>query len=505
MADLKPIVEMKGVRKSFPGVQALSGVDFRLFEGEIHAIMGQNGAGKSTLIKILTGVYKADGGSIVYCGSQCRFRTPLEAQKKGISTVYQEVNLCPNLSVAENIFIGREPRRFGMIDWNKINSESEKLLKRLNVSIDVTKLLSSYSVAVQQMVAIARVLCISSRVLILDEPTSSLDEQEVNELFEVLNKLKSEGMAILFVTHFLDQVYRITDRITVFRNGAFVGEYLTKDLPRVDLIFKMVGKDISAMSAMPQKCLENVSDNKAADSLLEIKRMKKHGSMNEFNLDIQKGEVLGFAGLLGSGRTETARLIFGIDKPDQGECLVKNELKNITSPSEAIELGLAFCPEDRKTEGIIDELSVRENIILALQGSLGIMKYLPCKKQDKIADEYIKALGIKTADAECEVRTLSGGNQQKVLLARWLATKPSLLILDEPTRGIDVGAKFEIQEFVMSHCKEGMSIIFISSELEEVIRVSSRVAVFRDRQKISELSGNDLKEEKIMHTIAGGQ
>ncbi|HOA08591.1 MAG TPA: sugar ABC transporter ATP-binding protein, partial [Spirochaetota bacterium] len=352
MADLKPIVEMKGVKKSFPGVQALSGVDFRLFEGEIHAIMGQNGAGKSTLIKILTGVYKADGGSIVYCGTQCRFRTPLEAQKKGISTVYQEVNLCPNLSVAENIFIGREPRRFGMIDWNKINSESEKLLKRLNVSIDVTKLLSSYSVAIQQMVAIARVLCISSRVLILDEPTSSLDEQEVNELFEVLNKLKSEGMAILFVTHFLDQVYRITDRITVFRNGTFVGEYLTKDLPRVELIFKMVGKDISAMSAMPQKCLENVSDNKEIDSLLEIKGMKKHGSMNEFSLDVQKGEVLGFAGLLGSGRTETARLIFGIDKPDQGECLVKNELKNISSPSDAIELGLAFCPEDRKTEGI---------------------------------------------------------------------------------------------------------------------------------------------------------
>jgi galactofuranose transport system ATP-binding protein len=505
MSDEKPIVQMTGIKKFFPGVQALTGVDFRLFKGEIHAIMGQNGAGKSTLIKVLTGVYEADGGSIVYQGVPCKFNTPLEAQRQGISTVYQEVNLCPNLTVAENIFIGREPRRFGFIDWKTMNGKSVELLKRLNVSIDVTQLLSSYSVAIQQMVAIARVLGISSRVLILDEPTSSLDENEVKELFSVLNKLKSEGMAILFVTHFLDQMYMIADRITVFRNGALVGEYLAKDLSRVELIVKMIGKDISVISGASGKSKDDAAAKEKAETLLEIRKMKRLGAMNEFDLDVSKGEVLGFAGLLGSGRTETARLIFGIDRADQGECRVNSKLSPVHSPRDAINLGMGFCPEDRKVEGVIDDLTVRENIILALQGSMGILRFLSRKKQEKIADTYIKALGIKTPSAESEVRTLSGGNQQKVLLARWLATQPSLLILDEPTRGIDVGAKFEIQEFVMAHCKEGMSIIFISSELEEVIRVSSRVAVFRDRHKVQELSGSDINEDKIMHTIAGGQ
>jgi galactofuranose transport system ATP-binding protein len=506
MSDEKPILQMTGMYKSFPGVKALSGVDFRLFKGEVHAIMGQNGAGKSTLIKVLTGVYQHDKGTIVFEGNQCRFKTPLDAQKCGISTVYQEVNLCPNLSVAENIFIGREPRRFGMIDWKTINKRSEELLKRLNISIDVTQLLSSFSVAIQQMVAIARVLNTSSSVLILDEPTSSLDENEVNELFSVLTKLKEEGLAILFVTHFLEQTYRIADRITVLRNGTLVGEFLTCDLPRVDLIVKMIGKDLSALSgtAADESC-EHEPETASADQFCTIKGMGKQGSINSFDLEIRNGEVLGFAGLLGSGRTETARLIFGIDKTDSGDLRIRSVSQNIKSPRDAINLGMGFCPEDRKTEGIIDELSVRENIILALQGTMGIMNFLSRKKQEKIADTYIKALGIKTPSAESAVRTLSGGNQQKVMLARWLATEPKLLILDEPTRGIDVGAKFEVQKFVMDHCKKGMSIIFISSELEEVIRVSNRVAVFRDRNKIKELNGENINEETVMQTIAGGQ
>ena len=399
---------MTGMYKSFPGVKALSGVDFRLFKGEVHAIMGQNGAGKSTLIKVLTGVYAHDKGSIVFEGNNCKFKTPLDAQKNGISTVYQEVNLCPNLSVAENIFIGREPHRFGMIDWKTINARSAELLKRLNITIDVTQLLSSYSVAIQQMVAIARVLNTSSRVLILDEPTSSLDENEVSELFSVLKKLKEEGLAILFVTHFLEQTYRIADRITVLRNGMLVGEFLTRDLPRVELIIKMIGKDVSALSgAAAAQSREHKTQADAADQFCAIKGMGKLGSMNSFDLEIRNGEVLGFAGLLGSGRTETARLIFGIDKTDSGELRIRTVPQNIKSPRDAINLGMGFCPEDRKTEGIIDDLSVRENIILALQGSMGIIKFLPRKKQEKIADMYIKALGIKTPNAESAVRTLS--------------------------------------------------------------------------------------------------
>ena len=511
MPDNTPIVEVKGINMYFPGVQALANVDFRLLKGEVHAVMGQNGAGKSTLIKCLTGVHKPDSGCIMLDGKPIRPKSPLDAQRLGISTVYQEVNLCPNLTVAENIFIGRQPMKFGKIDWQKMNKDSEKLLlEKLNLKIDVTQNLATYSVAIQQMIAIVRVLGTSAKVLILDEPTSSLDENEVELLFKVIRKLRDEGLAVIFITHFLDQTYQISDRITILKNGQLVGEYKTAGLPKIELIAKMLGKELSAFSYIDvnqekEHQIESNITSKAAKTVLDIKNLGRQGSIQPFDLRVGEGEVLGLAGLLGSGRTEMARVIFGIDKPDHGEIYFKDRKTNINSPKDAIGMGMGFLPEDRKNEGIIADLSVRENIILALQGRNGVIKYIPLKNQTELVDKLIQDLGITTPSAEQEVKKLSGGNQQKVMLARWLVTRPDVLILDEPTRGIDVGAKLEIMELVLNLSKEGMAVIFISSEFEEVIRCSNRIAVLKDKVKIAELSGADIDEQSIMHTIAGGK
>jgi simple sugar transport system ATP-binding protein len=508
MPEELPILSMKGITKVFPGVKALSSVDFRLFKGEVHAIMGQNGAGKSTLVKVLTGVYEHDSGEIFLEGRPIKPSSPLAAQKLGISTVYQEINLCPNLSVAENIFAGRQPMRLGRIDWKTLTRKAEDVLKRLNIVIDVTQILSSYSIAIQQMVAIARVLDISSKILILDEPTSSLDETEVEQLFKVIRSLRDEGLAILFITHFLDQTYQISDRITVLKNGDFVGEFKTKALPKLDLIAKMLGKELSEFSYAADSDERKKAFAKAglaAKSLLQVKDLGLRGSIAPFDLNLGEGEVLGLAGLLGSGRTEMARLIFGIDGANQGEIHVRGKRASINSPHSAMMAGMGFCSEDRKSEGIVSDLTVRENIILALQARNGIFKYLRTKKQLEIADELIKSLAIKTPSANNQASQLSGGNQQKVMLARWLATNPIVLILDEPTRGIDVGAKLEIMELILNLSKQGMGMIFISSEFEEVVRCSSRIAVLKDKAKIAELSGDQVNENSIMHTIAGGK
>jgi galactofuranose transport system ATP-binding protein len=508
MADRAPIVEMKKISKVFPGVRALSEVDFRLFPGEVHAIMGQNGAGKSTLVKVLTGVYRQDKGEVLLEGKPIRPDSPLAARRLGINTVYQEINLCLNLSVAENMFIGKEPMKFGRIDWKRMNRDAAEVLKRLNINIDVTQPLSAYSIAIQQMVAIARVLDSSSKVLILDEPTSSLDENEVTQLFKVIRKLRDEGMAILFITHFIEQTYQISDRITILKNGELVGEYAAKDLPKIDLVAKMLGKELSdfSYSSVTGDAKQAAAESrKAAKILLKATNLGRKGSVAPFDLDLSEGEVLGLAGLLGSGRTETARLLFGIDRADQGETFVKGKRAALGSPHSALMHGIGFCSEDRKSEGILPEFSVRENIILALQARMGIFRYLTMKKQQELADKLIQSIGIKTTNASVEVKQLSGGNQQKVLLARWLATDPSILILDEPTRGIDVGAKLEIMELILNLSKKGMGLIFISSEFEEVVRCSTRVAVFKDKVKIAELEGKDVSENKIMETIAGGR
>jgi simple sugar transport system ATP-binding protein len=504
MADNNTILKMSGICKAFPGVRALSNVDFVLRAGDIHCLMGENGAGKSTLIKVLTGVEKLDNGEIILNGSSILPRTPLEAQQLGISTVYQEVNLCPNLSVAENMFIGREPVKRGTISWKEINSRAEAALAKLNVNIDVTQTLDSYSVAIQQMVAIARAIDISAKVLILDEPTSSLDKNEVEKLFQVLRTLKNQGIGIIFITHFLDQVYEISDRITVLRNGELVGEFETAALPRVQLVARMIGKEFDELANL-NKGNSAAADIENKSTFVKARGLGHNGTIKAFDLDIKKGEVLGLVGLLGSGRTETARVLFGADKADSGEMYINDMKVNMSSPLDAITKGMAFCPEDRKKEGIIGDLTVRENIIIALQAKRGMGRYMTKKEQEQLADKFIELLSIKTAGSQQLIKNLSGGNQQKVILARWLATEPELLILDEPTRGIDVGTKTEIQKLVVKLADEGMGIVFISSELDEELRTCSRMAVFRDREMITELSGEDLNENYIMKTIAGGQ
>jgi simple sugar transport system ATP-binding protein len=498
------IVNMEGIYKSFPGVQALEDVNFSLKKGEIHALVGENGAGKSTLIKALTGVERPDLGTITLEKKKVFIRSPQQAQELGISTVYQEINLCPNLTVAENILIGREPRNLRGIDWKTMNARARQLLQGLDVDIDVTQTLDSYSVAIQQMAAIARALEISSaKVLILDEPTSSLDAHETEKLFQVMRKLKSEELGIVFITHFIDQVYQISDRITVLRNGKLVGTYDTNSLPHLELIAKMIGRSLSDLADMSRIKLES-SKNIKEDALLQARNVGRTGDIEPFDLDLHAGEVVGLAGLLGSGRTEIAELLFGIDKPDSGSITINGKpIKNYT-PLGSIKRGVALCPEDRKAAGIVDDLTVRENIVLAIQANRGWFNYLNKQQQDELAEKYIRLLNINTPTADQLVKNLSGGNQQKVILARWLATNPKVLILDEPTRGIDVGAKAEIQKLVLELAEEGKSCVFISSELEEVLRTSHRIVVLREREKVTEFTG-EVDEHKIMHAIAGSE
>uniref|UniRef100_A0A7C3E225 Sugar ABC transporter ATP-binding protein n=1 Tax=Gracilinema caldarium TaxID=215591 RepID=A0A7C3E225_9SPIR len=495
------ILSMVNISKYFPGVRALSQVNFSLKSGEIHALMGQNGAGKSTLIKIMTGVYQPDSGHMYLRGESIKVESPEHAQTLGIATVYQEVNLCPNVTVAENLLLGREPRNLIGIKWKHLFEEAHKIIKeKLDLALDTTKPLGSYSLAIQQMIAIARSLCVKSDILILDEPTSSLDEAEVERLFYILRKLKNEGMAILFITHFIDQVYAVSDRITVLRNGEYIGTAEASALSKLELISMMVGKDPAELAATATR--QEVKLSHGTEELLKVDGLGRTGYLKPININLKKGEVLGLAGLLGSGRTETAKLIFGAERALEGRLFRNGQEVALSAPRDAIMVGMGFCPEDRKTEGLIGDLSIRENIILALQAKQGILKYIPRKTQEEIANQFIKELGIKTPDAERPVKTLSGGNQQKVLLARWLATKPAILILDEPTRGIDVAAKSEILQRILQLRNEGLSIIFISSELEEVTAISDRVAVFRDKKKIAEIEGNDINEHTIMRLIA---
>jgi galactofuranose transport system ATP-binding protein len=502
--DLSPILTMTGIHKDFPGVKALDDVDFRLFPGEVHALLGENGAGKSTLIKVLTGVYPAERGTVTFGGVDLHLTSPHQAQEAGISTMYQEINLCPNLSVAENVFIGREPRRGGRIQWRLIRRRAGELLRRLDIEIDPSSMLGSHSIAIQQMVAIARAIDISARVLVLDEPTSSLDAGEVEQLFRVVRSLRDEGVAILFVSHFLDQVFALADRMTVLRNGQLVGEYLTADVTKVELVTKMIGKELAVLEQLedqPKRLQEELSTRPA---VLTAQGLGRKGSIEPLSLTIREGEVLGFAGLLGSGRTETARLFFGADHADSGSLVVNGRAGILKSPRAAMKRGIGFCSENRKTEGVVAELTIRENIILALQATRGWTRPIPRRRQDELVGTYIEALQIRPNDPEMVVGNLSGGNQQKVLLARWLVTEPRLLILDEPTRGIDVGAKAEIQRLVVNLSQGGMALLFISAELEEVLRLSHTVAVLRDRRLVAELPNADLSQESIMELIASG-
>ncbi|MCQ2505607.1 MAG: sugar ABC transporter ATP-binding protein [Lachnospiraceae bacterium] len=496
----KEILKMRNIVKTFPGVKALQGVDFTLREGEIHALMGENGAGKSTLIKVLTGVYEKNDGQIFLEDKEITIHSPEEAQKNGISTVYQEITLCPNLSVAENLFIARDGKKIK--NWKKMNKESEKLLQSLSIPVKATEQLANCSIAVQQMVAIARAVDMDCKVLILDEPTSSLDDNEVERLFVLMNNLKARGVGIIFVTHFLDQVYRVCDRITVLRDGKLVGEYEIKDLPRVQLVSKMLGKEMDDMADI--KSDEKVYTGENADSdVIAVEALQSTAGIKPFDFNIKKGEVNGFTGLLGSGRSECVRAIFGADKVVQGTVKKDGKEIKIKKPLDAMKNGIGYLPEDRKNDGIVGDLSVKDNIIIALQVMNGFFKPFSKAEAEKFAEEYIKLLNIKTASSETPIKSLSGGNQQKVILARWLLTHPQYLILDEPTRGIDVGTKVDIQKLVLQLASEGMSVTFISSEIDEMIRTCSRLIVMRDRQKVGEIKGEDITQNKIMSTIAG--
>ena len=495
------VLTMRGICKSFPGVKALNNVDFTLRKGEIHALMGENGAGKSTLIKVLTGVYEKDAGTIYIdgCQGEAHIHSPQQAQNIGISTVYQEITLCPNLTVAENMFIGRTSDN--IVHWKDYETRATEILENLGIPARAKQELSRCSLAVQQMVAIARAVDMNCKVLILDEPTSSLDEKEVAMLFQLMRDLKARGVGIIFVTHFLEQVYEVSDRITVLRNGELVGEYEIEKLPQVELVAKMMGKsldDLAELERIGQK--STVSE----ETVYEARDLSS-SECRSFDFSIKRGEVNGFTGLLGSGRSESVRAIFGADRVTGGKVKVAGKDVKISNPHDAMKNGIGYLPEDRKRDGIIADLSVRENIILALQIIKGMNHPISRADAEAFADEYIKALQIKTASQDTPIRSLSGGNQQKVILARWLLTHPQYLILDEPTRGIDVGTKLEIQKLVLKLAEEGMSITFISSEIEEMLRTCSRLIVMRDRKIVGELTGDELTQGQIMKTIAGGE
>ena len=495
------VLSLRGISKIFPAVKALQNVDFTLRESEIHALMGENGAGKSTLVKVITGVYTKDSGEIRIAGNDgpVNIRSPQDAQNLGISTVYQEVTLCPNLTVAENLYIGRGNYKF--INWKAQEKKATELLKQLNIPARANQQLGTCSLAVQQMVAIARAVDMDCKVLILDEPTSSLDENEVELLFTLMRVLKSHGVGIIFITHFLEQVYEVCDKITVLRHGELVGEYSVKELPRVKLISAMLGKEAEDMT--------NLMNMKRAlpetEVIYEATDLATTEGIQPFDFNIRKGEVNGFTGLLGSGRSESVRAIFAADKVTGGKVKVMGKEVKITNPKDAMKNGIAYIPESRRRDGIIGDLSVRENMILALQVLRGFFHPISRAESEKMADEYIKLLEIKTASKETPIKLLSGGNQQKVILARWFLTHPKYMILDEPTRGIDVGTKIQIQKLVLELAKHDKSVTFISSEIPEMLSVCQRLIVMRDRKIVGELKGEELSQDVIMQTIAGGK
>ncbi|MEW1960506.1 sugar ABC transporter ATP-binding protein [Kineococcus sp. NPDC059986] len=501
------VVRMTGITITFPGVKALDGVDLVLRRGEVHALMGENGAGKSTLIKALTGVHRIDHGGIAVEGREVRFSGPSQAQAAGISTVYQEVNLCANLTVAENVMLGHEVRRGPFIDWPATRRAARGFLQRLNLDVDVRSQLSSHSIAVQQLCAIARALVVDAKVLVLDEPTSSLDRAEVAELFRVVRRLRDEGVAVLFVSHFLEQVYDLSDRMTVLRNGRFVGEFVTADLPRRELVAHMIGRSGAALAGIEEQAKRAITPHSSRETpLMTAVGLGRGGAVEPFDLSLYPGEIVGLAGLLGSGRSELARLLVGADRPDRGELSLDERPVKLPTPLAALRRHLALSSEDRKKEGIIGDLTVRENIALALQAGRGPWRRIPRRELDEIVQKYIVVLNINPPNPNALIRNLSGGNQQKVLLARWLATAPRLLVLDEPTRGIDIGAKTEIQRLVADLAADGMSIVFISSELEEVLRLSQRIVVMRDRHKVAEITNDaSVTTDTVLEAIANSE
>jgi monosaccharide-transporting ATPase len=505
MQENNVLLQMEHITKRFTGSIALSDASIHVNRGEVHALIGENGAGKSTLIKVLTGVYHYDEGSIFFDGHARAFQSTQQAQRQGISTIYQEINLVPFRSVAENIFLGRELFRWGLLDWRKMHVEADALLERLHLSLDVTKALNTYNIATQQMVAIARAISFKSKLVIMDEPTSSLNEDEVATLFSVIRQLKAEGVSIIFVSHRLDELYAICDGITVLRDGVTVDERPIHTITKLELVAKMLGKDLGIVQRSGQTSFDASRHHVEQEVLLDATGLREGRKLQNASVKVHAGEIVGLAGLLGSGRSEVARAVFGADSVDGGTISILGKEVHFRVPEDAIRAGIGFCSEDRKIDGIIPDLSVRENLTLAALPTLTSYGIVDRKKQEQIVDSFIQRLGIKTAGPEQKIRELSGGNQQKVLLARWMCLNPRLLLLDEPTRGIDVGAKSEIQKLVEELAESGMGVLLISSELEEIIEGSDHVVVLRDGTTVAELSRVDINQDAILTAMAQGE
>lgn len=503
MAQTEPLLQMKNISKVFPGVVALANARLSVARGEVHALVGENGAGKSTLIKILTGAYRRDGGTVTFDGQAVEFDSPQQAQNNGISTIYQEVNLVPFRSVAENIFMGREPRRWGLINWRQMNREATDLLAGLGVHVDVSQPLMNFSIATQQMVAIARAVSFKTKLVVMDEPTSSLDEREVATLFDIIRGLKGDGVSVIFITHRLDELYVICDRVTIMRDGQTVDERAINEISKLELVAKMLGKELGEVQR-GQTGFDASQHHEAERTLLEADELQRGRALKGASVSVRAGEIVGLAGLLGSGRTETARAIFAADRVDAGEVRLEGRPVHFQSPADAIRAGIGYCSEDRKAEGIIPYMSVRENLTLAALPTLSRNGIVSSEKQMEVVERFINLLGIKTANPEQKIRDLSGGNQQKVLLARWLCLNPKLLILDEPTRGIDVGAKGEIQRLINELADNGLGVLMISSEIEELIEGSDRVVVMRDKRTVAELEHDAINQDAIMAAMAHG-
>jgi ribose transport system ATP-binding protein len=499
----EPVLRLEGITKIFSGVTALSNVSLELERGEVHALVGENGAGKSTLIKIMTGAYTRDGGQMFLEGRAVDFRTPEDAQEAGVVAVYQEVNLLTFRTVAENIYLGREPRRYGLVDWKRMNADAAALLKRLGLDIDPRAPLGSLNIALRQMVAIARGVSFDAKVVVLDEPTSSLTEHEVQILYDVIRRLKAEGTAVVYISHRFDELYTVCDRVTILRDGRFVATRPLAGLEKLDLVCLMLGKQREELR-QGTTAFKHAGTAAGETPLLSAENLKRGRKLNDVTVEVARGEIVGMAGLLGSGRTETARAIFGADSVEAGEVRLEGKTIKRGSVNEAIDSGIAFLTEDRKAEGIIPELSVRENLTLAALPALSTLGVVSRARQSEIVDKFMKRLGIKAANADQKIRELSGGNQQKVLLARWLCKNPKFLILDEPTRGIDIGAKGEIQSLVGELAESGLGVLMISSELEELVEGSSRVVVMRDGQRVGELRGDEISQDNIIRAMAEG-
>jgi galactofuranose transport system ATP-binding protein len=500
---------MEGITKVFSGVVALDGVNFRLERGEVHALVGENGAGKSTLIKVMTGAYRRDGGRAWLEGREVNFASPEEAQEQGVVAVYQEVNLLMYRTVAENIFLGREPRKFGLIDWKRMNRDTKAVLDRLGLDISPETPLGQLNIALRQMVAIARGVSVGAKVVVLDEPTSSLTEHEVSILYDVIRRLKAEGTGIVYISHRFDELYTVCDTVTVLRDGKFVATRPLAGLEKIDLVCLMLGKQREELEKKGATAFGEHADadQPAADSqpLLRAENLTRGRKLDGVTVGAARGEIVGMAGLLGSGRTETARAIFGADPVDQGAVYLEGERLKLGAPGDAIDAGIAFLSEDRKAEGIIPELSVRENLTLAALPALSKLGVVSRAEQGAVVDRFMKRLGIKASSAEQKIRELSGGNQQKVLLARWLCKNPKFLILDEPTRGIDIGAKGEIQSLINELARQGLGVLMISSELEELVEGSNRVVVMRDGRAVAELRGEKITQDNIIRAMAEGE